>query len=163
MTRATVVATLLVLGSAAAHAQDVGLTLGVKPAAAQVEDLDGNTVDLGKYVGSKPALFEFWATWCPLCKALEPKLEAAKKTYGDKVAIVIVAVGVGQTPRQIKRHLADHPLPGPVFFDAKGAAVRAFMAPTTSYIVILDSTGKVTYTGTGDDQRISEALAKVAK
>jgi hypothetical protein len=50
---------------------------------------------------------------------------------------------------------------GRVLFDAKGAAVRAFEAPTTSYIAILDRTGKVTYTGTGGDQPLLEAIAKV--
>jgi hypothetical protein len=35
------------------------------------------------------------------------------------------------------------------------------MAPTTSYVVILDAEGRVAYTGSGGDQEIAAALARV--
>lgn len=139
-------------------AQDVGLPIGTMPDAARVEDLEGNAVDLAQFMGSRPVLIEFWATWCPLCKALEPRLQAAHEKYGDRVDFLIVGVGVNQTPRQIRRYLEEHPATGPVFYDARGAAVRAYRVPTTSYVVILDASGKVTYTGTGEDQPIMETL-----
>jgi thiol-disulfide isomerase/thioredoxin len=145
------------------RAQDVGLPIGSTPVAATVQDLDGNAIDLAQYVGRKPVLVEFWATWCPVCKELEPQLAAVKEKYGDKIEILIVGVAVNQTPRSIKRHIENHALPGRVFFDAKGAAVRAFDAPTTSYIAILDRNGKVRYTGTGTEQRLLEAIAKVVE
>ncbi len=53
-------------------AQDIGLPIGTKAPAVAVEDLDGKPVDLGAYLGKQPVLLEFWATWCPLCQALEP-------------------------------------------------------------------------------------------
>src|SRR4029077_13113232 len=62
---------------AALIAQDIGLPVGTQAPAVTVQDLDGKTVDLGRYVGKQPVLLEFWATWCPLCKALEPALKAA--------------------------------------------------------------------------------------
>lgn len=146
---------------AALVAQDIGLPVGTQAPAATVQDLDGKTVDLGRFIGKQPVLLEFWATWCPLCKALEPALKAAHARYGGTVQFVAVGVGVNESPASIKRHLVDDPLPFPVLFDANGDAVRAYQAPTTSYIVILDRTGKVTYTGTGTDQDVATALAKV--
>lgn len=145
-----------------ATAQDVGLPLGTVPEGAAVQDLDGNPVELGSYIGRKPLLLEFWATWCPLCRAMEPRLKAAHQRFGDRVDFLFIGVAVNQTPRRITRHLEDHPLPGRVLYDARGAATRAFMAPTTSYIVILDADGKVVYTGTGADQDIETPLEKVA-
>ena len=146
---------------AALAAQDIGLPVGTRAPAVTVQDLDGKTVDLARFVGKRPVLLEFWATWCPLCKALEPALKAAHARYGDTVQFVAVGVGVNESPASIKRHLAEHPLPFPVLFDASGTAVRAYQAPTTSYIVVLDRTGKVTYTGTGSDQDIAAALRRV--
>src|SRR5690606_2743305 len=82
-----------------AAAQNIGLPLGSTPEAVEVEDLDGNVVDLGQYIGKKPMFVEFWATWCPLCEALQPRVDAAHERFGDQVEFVIVAVGVNQNPR----------------------------------------------------------------
>ena len=144
----------------AASAQDVGLPLGTVVKPVQIEDLDGNAVDLAQYIGKKPVLFEFWATWCPVCEALAPRLDAAAKKYQGKVDVVVVSVGVSQTPRQIKRHMTRHAMPGRVLWDGEGRATRAFMAPSTSYIAVLDAKGRVVYTGTGEDQNLDAALAK---
>ncbi len=143
------------------RAQDVGLAVGTKAPVVAVEDLDGKAVDLGRYIGHQPVVLEFWATWCPLCKALEPSLTAAHARYGRAVQFLAIGVGVNQSPASIKRHLTQHPLPFPVLFDATGAAVRAYEAPTTSYIVVLDKAGKVTYTGAGAEQDVATALAHV--
>ena len=142
-------------------AQDIGLPIGTRAPAVALQDLDGKPVDLSRYVGKQPVLLEFWATWCPLCQALEPALKAAHARYGATVRFMAIGVGVNQTPASIRRHLADHPLPFPVLFDATGAAVRAYQAPATSYIVVLDKAGNVTYTGAGVEQNVATALAHV--
>ena len=152
---------LVLAGASSVGAQDIGLAVGTKAPVVAVEDLDGKPVDLSRYVGKQPVLLEFWATWCPLCQALEPALKAAHARYGATVRFMAIGVGVNQTPASIRRHLADHPLPFPVLFDATGAAVRAYQAPTTSYIVVLDKAGNVTYTGAGVEQNVATALAHV--
>ncbi|HEX6308188.1 MAG TPA: TlpA disulfide reductase family protein [Longimicrobiales bacterium] len=154
---------LLVAATVPLRAQDVGLPIGAIPDAVQLEDLDGNAVDLRAIIAGRPALIEFWATWCPLCAALEPHITAAKREHGDALEVVIVAVGVNQTPRSIRRHIARHAPPGRVLFDARGRATRAFMAPTTSYIVALDAQGRVVYTGVGEDQDIAAAARKALR
>jgi cytochrome c biogenesis protein CcmG/thiol:disulfide interchange protein DsbE len=141
-------------------AQDVGLPLGTSPRAVAVEDLDGNAVDLGQYLGRKPVLIEFWAQWCELCEALEPRLRAAATKYQGRAEVLVMAVAVNQSRRSVKRHLQEHQLPGRVLWDAGGRATRAFQAPTTSYVVALDARGRVVYTGTGEDQDLEAALAR---
>ena len=141
--------------------QDLGIALGATPPPVTVQDLDGRAVNLGAMVGQKPLLIEFWATWCPLCAALMPQLDSAYARHRDKVAFVSVAVAVNESPASVKRHLAKEPHPFPFLWDANGSAVRAFQAPSTSYIVVLDAKGKVVYTGLGEDQDIEVALQKV--
>jgi thiol-disulfide isomerase/thioredoxin len=144
----------------AARAQDVGLPIGSLAAPVHLEDLDGNPVDLAQYIGRRPVLIEFWATWCPICRELEPTLTATAAKHKAEADVLVVAVGVNQTTRSIKRHLAKHPMPGRVLWDGAGRATRAFMAPSTSYVVILDSRGRVTYTGTGSEQELDAALTR---
>ncbi len=161
-TRGAVVIGLALVAPAAAVAQDagIGIALGATPAPVQVEDLDGNPVPLAQFVGVKPVLLEFWATWCPVCEKLAPTVDAAFAKYGDRVEFLTIGVAVNQSVRQIRRHMDRHTLPGRVLYDSKGEAVRAFMAPATSFIVILDASGKVTYTGAGEDQPLDQAIAR---
>ena len=144
-----------------AHAQEVGLPLGTSAPAATLEDLDGHTVQLLDYAKGKPTLLEFWATWCENCAALQPQLDRIEQTYGDRLNVVAVAVAVAQSVRRVKRHLEEHDPGYPYLWDAKGAAVRAYQAPTTSVVVILDASGKVAYTGSGPSQDLEAAVKRV--
>lgn len=137
---------------------EVGIPLGETPEPVVIEDLDGGEVDLAAFVGQKPVLLEFWATWCDICKALEPKMIAAHERFGDQVEFVAVAVAVNQSKRSINRHLEKHDLPFRFLWDTRGRATRAYMAPTTSYIVMLDADGRVAYTGVGEEQDLEAAL-----
>ncbi|HLB36207.1 MAG TPA: TlpA disulfide reductase family protein [Gemmatimonadales bacterium] len=157
---AAAAAALLVAAPAWAQ-DDLGIPLGTVAKAVTIEDLDGRPVDLGQFIGKKAVLLEFWATWCPLCRALEPKMVAAQRQHGDRVEFIVVAVAVNQSKASIKRHLERHPMPFRVLWDTNGNAVRAFQAPSTSYVVTLDASGKVAYTGAGEDQDI-EAAVQVA-
>jgi len=69
-------------------------------------------------------------------------------------------VAVNESQNSVRRHLTQHPMPFTFLWDADGAAVRAFQAPSTSYIVVLDANGKVVYTGVGEDQDVEGAVKK---
>ncbi|HSH46069.1 MAG TPA: TlpA disulfide reductase family protein [Longimicrobiales bacterium] len=142
-------------------AQEQALPIGATPPTVTLPDLDGAAFDFGEVVGEKPVLVEFWATWCTICRALSPALTRAHDRYGDRVEFLVVAVGVAQTREQVRAHVARHPPAGRLLWDGEGAAVRAFEAPGTGYIVILDSSGAVAYTGTGVDQDLDAALRSV--
>lgn len=152
---------LLLAQPSGLRAQD-GIAVGATADAVVLETLEGEPVDLAEIFGEKPVLLEFWATWCAVCRALEPAMLAARKAYGEDVEIIVVAAAVGQTRERVAQHLARHPAPGRVLWDTRGRFTRAFDAPGTGYVVILDRAGKVVYTGTGGDQDLVAALADVA-
>jgi thiol-disulfide isomerase/thioredoxin len=143
-----------------ASAQNVGLPIGTQGPSAVVETLDGTQVDLAEYVGKGPVLIQFWATWCSNCKELEPAVRAARARYGDRVKFLGVAVSVNQSPARVKAYHEQHKLPLEVFFDRSGKATDVYQAPATSYVVVLDASGKVVYTGVGGKQDFNAALAK---
>lgn len=153
-------ASLLCGLGAAASAQEIGLELGAVGPAAAVETLDGKPADLAQYVGKKPVLLEFWATWCANCHELEPTMKAMHTKYGAKVDFVGVAVSVNQSPERVKAYVAKHELPWIQVFDRKGNASGAYDAPATSYVVVLDKAGKVMYTGLGGKQDLESAIRK---
>jgi thiol-disulfide isomerase/thioredoxin len=143
-----------------AAAQDLGIEVGKRAPSAVVRTLDGKAVDLGAYVGKTPVFLEFWATWCPLCRKLEPALLAAEKKYGARMKFIGVAVSVNQTPARVKAYTAKHGLKHLIVFDTEGYAADAYDAPATSYVVVVDRTGKVVYTGLGGDQNLEAAIKK---
>jgi thiol-disulfide isomerase/thioredoxin len=163
--RGALSAVVLIAAPLALAAQDdvVGIPVGQTPPAVTIQDLDGNAVDLARWVGKRPVLVEFWATWCPICAELLPKIETAHKKYGDRVDFLVVAVAVNENPNTVRRHLTRHPMPFTFLWDVNGNATRAFQAPATSYVVILDGQGKVVYTGVGADQDIETGLRRAAE
>lgn len=86
---------------------------------------------------------------------------AAHEAFDDRVDVIIVAAAVAQTRDRVRQHLARHPTPGRVLWDTRSRFTRAFDAPGTGYIVILDRNGRVAYTGTGGDQDLVAALSRV--
>ncbi|HEX3233316.1 MAG TPA: TlpA disulfide reductase family protein [Gemmatimonadales bacterium] len=160
---------VLVVGAALAGlagpvaGQDAGIAVGAKAPAVSVDDLDGKPVDLAQFIGRKPVLLEFWATWCELCKELLPRVEAAHQEFGDRVEFIGVNVTVNQTPTRVRRYLAtDHP-PFRTLYDDQGTSIRAYQVPSTSYVVVVDAAGKVAYTGLGGTQDIAAVLRRVTE
>ena len=162
MRRGLLLAGLLIAGPAALAAQDVGLAVGSRAPVVSVNGLNGKPVDLGRWVGKKPVLLEWWATWCEQCDALLPRLQAARTEVGDKVEFVAVNVAVNQSPEKVRKFVATHAVPWTVLYDDEGESTRAYEAPATSYVVIVDRTGRVAYTGIGGDQQFLAALRRVA-
>ena len=154
-------ALLIPAAPAPAVAQEEGISVGTSAPKVIINDLDGHPVDLGSEIGKRPVFLEFWATWCELCKALYPRMEAAAAKYGDRVAFYGVNVTVNQTPERVRRYLDEHHPPFRTLYDSQGTGVRAYDVPTTSFVVIVDRDGKVAYTGSGPDQDLDAALAKV--
>jgi thiol-disulfide isomerase/thioredoxin len=158
--RLLIATTSLAILGAPLRAQ-TGLTVGTAAPDAQVQTMDGKPAQLSRYIAKdRPTLIEFWATWCGNCKALEPQIHAAGKKFAGKVAMVGVAVGVNQSAELVKRFAAKHELPLTVVYDATGDAADKYDVPATSYIVVLDRTGKVVYTGVGAEQDVEAAIRK---
>jgi thiol-disulfide isomerase/thioredoxin len=155
--------TLPLVGGQALYAQEDGIGVGAAAPAVVVHDLDGKAVDLGQYIGRKPVFLEFWATWCESCEALLPRVRAAQAAYGDKVEFIGVNITVNQTPGQVRRYIEIHRPPFRTLYDDEGTSTRAFQVPATSYVVIVDKSGKIAYTGSGGTQKFDETLRRITR
>ncbi len=152
------------VGAAPLAAQfDAGIPVGSKAPVLVINDLDGKPVDLGAYLGRRPVLIEFWATWCSSCKALLPELARVRKTFGDKVTLIGINVTVNESRERVRRYLQTVDPGFLVLYDESGASTRAYDVPGTSYVVMVDASGTVVYTGTGGDQDLVAAVRKAVQ
>jgi len=157
---ATVAAALALAVPDVLHAQAKGLKVGDKAPTAMAKTLDGAPVDLAQYIGKGPVVIEFWATWCPLCRRMEPKFKALDAKYGKDLTLLFVVVPTNQTPERAKEYVARTGHPGTFVFDADGSVYKAFAAYHTSYLLVLDKAGTVLYSADGGDQDIEGAVRK---
>jgi thiol-disulfide isomerase/thioredoxin len=160
---ALLVMSLGTLGPLPLAAQESGIAVGTRAPTVVVHDLDGNSIDLSRYIGVKPVFLEFWATWCESCEQLLPRVRAAQAAYGKEVEFIGVNITVNDPPEKVRQYIETHRLPFRTLYDDEGTSTRAYDVPATSYVVIVDRTGKVVYTGTGGTQRFEAALGRVTQ
>ena len=103
-----------------------------------VLDADGREIKLSDFFGT-PIVLNFWASWCPPCKAELPDFEAACKQYEGKVTFLMVNMTDGQreTVAIAKDFIASEGYTFPVYFDTQSEAAYAYgvsSIPTTYFI-----------------------------
>lgn len=106
-----------------------------------LRNLDGERVRFPRDVGDRPALVMFWATWCPYCKALMPRLATLKEEHaGQGLEVYAIAFGESGDPSAAMRAMG---LPLVIF--PKGDAVARRYDITKVPAVFLVRNGVITY------------------
>ncbi|HWQ54172.1 MAG TPA: TlpA disulfide reductase family protein [Bryobacteraceae bacterium] len=107
--------------------------------------LDGTPWNLADHRG-KVVLVNFWATWCPPCRAETPGLVRIANDFAGKVAVAGISLDEGTD--EVHRFVADYKVPYPVLIppadDAISAGVQSL--PTT---LLIDRQGRVAKTYRG--------------
>jgi thiol-disulfide isomerase/thioredoxin len=160
--QAAVAVSIFLAGAHQLSAQDTELQVGDPAPRVVVHDLEGKPVDLGRYIGQKPVFLEFWATWCESCQELLPRVRAAQQAYGSKVEFIGINVAVNQSPQKVRHYLETNAPGFRTLYDDEGTSTRAYQVPATSYVVVIDQSGRVAYTGTGGTQNFDRVLRQVS-
>ncbi len=77
-----------------------------------LKDLDGKTIESSQFSG-KVVLLNFWATWCPPCRAEIPELIALQEKYRDQLQIIGISED-DAPPGAVKAFVAEHQMNYPV-------------------------------------------------
>lgn len=108
-----------------------------------LKDLNGKTVNIKDYRG-RVVLINFWATWCPPCRAEMPSMQRLKEKMAGK-PFVILAVDMGEAEDVVRAYIREIKTDFTVLMDRDGHALKAWkvFAFPTSYVV--DTQGKIRY------------------
>ncbi len=142
---------------------DSQLSLMVKqPPAAdfQLPDLDGNIHRLQDYHG-KPIIINFWATWCPPCRAELPSMNRGwKKVKGE---IAMIAVNIGEDEETIKRFMQDYPIDFQVLLDKNVSSIQTWPISGLPTTFVVSPDGNIHYRAVGEREWDNEELLEKVK
>lgn len=99
-----------------------------------VTDTQGNTFRLSELRGT-PVVLNFWATWCPPCRAELPELQAASERLAGQVAII--GLNQGEPGPEVKAFAEQLGLTFQIPLDETMGVSRAYSVrslPTTFFI-----------------------------
>jgi thiol-disulfide isomerase/thioredoxin len=97
--------------------------------------LAGETVQLRDYQG-QVVMLNFWATWCPPCRAEMPTIQAAYERYHDQ-GFAVLAINNAEQPAQIQSFADALSLRVPIVLDTEARLQRTFAIsgyPTSLFI-----------------------------
>lgn len=100
--------------------------------------IDGKETSLADFRGKK-VILNFWATWCPPCKAEMPEMQKFHEQYGSDVAILAVNLtSTEANSNRVQAFLKEKGFTFPVLLDQKdtvGTKQYAVMTIPTSYFI----------------------------
>src|ERR1700727_198478 len=105
-----------------------------------VSDVDGNPVSTAAWKG-KVVLLNFWATWCPPCRAEVPVLVDLATRYKDRVQIIGVSVDDG--PEEVKAFVKDEGMNYPVVMASREIVAEYGGVPALPTLFVVNADGNV--------------------
>ncbi len=127
----------------------------------KLQDLNGKTVRLSDFKG-KPVLIDFWATWCPPCRASIPEIVKLHKTYGSK-GLVVISISLDEGDWDaVKSFATEVGITYPVL-KGNDDVNSQFNVRSIPMVVIVNKEGKIVkrYLGVGDDDELERDVKTV--
>lgn len=110
-----------------------------------LKTLDGKEAKLSDYRGQK-VILNFWATWCPPCKAEIPHMEKYYKNHAKKDHVEILAVNLTKSDKDenyIKDFIKSYDMTYPVLLDTEGEQQKQYEIVTIPTTFIIDTKGVI--------------------
>ena len=143
------VAVLLWLG-----AQSAGGSAAVGPAEIgqpapgfELPSLSGNKISLADFQGDVVVL-NFWATWCPPCRAEMPGIQEVYAQYQSQ-GLTVLAINAHEVKSLVDEFAFANGLTFPVLLDAQSIAMNRYQATGLPTTVVIDRDGMITHMQSG--------------
>jgi thiol-disulfide isomerase/thioredoxin len=137
---------------------DRGVQSDTMAADFSLKDMSGKTVKLSDYKG-KVVLLEFWATWCPPCRASVPGLEKLHKAYTDK-GLVLLAVSMDEGGEdEVRSYIKESGITYTVLKGTEDIAIK-YQVRSIPMMLVLNKEGKISkrYLGMGSDEDLEKDI-----
>ncbi len=121
-----------------------GMVLGQEAIAPQfvLKDLNGRTVRLSAYRG-KVVVINFWATWCPPCRAEMPDLVRYQREYARQGLQIIGITYPPESKSRVQRFARSLKVNYPIILGTRQIRARFSSMDVLPLTVVIDRDGKV--------------------
>ena len=104
-------------------------------------NLEGSLVSLKDFQG-KVVFLNFWATWCPPCRAEMPAMEKLWQKFREE-EFVILAVDVREGKEKVSSFVKENGLTFPVLLDSRGGVANTYGIRAIPTTYLLDPEGRI--------------------
>jgi peptide methionine sulfoxide reductase msrA/msrB len=137
---------LMFTASCSAGSESSAKAAGVsgQPVDVRLPDLDGKSVSLADYRGKK-VYIKFWASWCPICLAGMPEVEALAASKDDDIEVLTIASPeyLGEMPAvDFRVWAAKRKFDVPILIDSGGRFAASLGVDKYPSSMWLDADGK---------------------
>lgn len=129
-----------------------------------LESFDGEQIsyDNDLLALGKPILINFWASWCPPCKAEMPDLVEVAEAFEHEVTFIGINVAIQDSMSQSKEFLARYHVQYMNLIDPNGDVSRLYQVPPIPTTLVIDKDGTVVYRKLGGMTK-SEMIAAIQR
>jgi len=113
-----------------------------------LKTLEGGEITLSSYIGKKPVVLDFFATWCPNCRRDMLKLSKMYDKYSAQVEVI--GINLQEKASTVRKFIESRNISFPIVLDPKGAASRIYGIQYTNYHVLINKEGNIVGIVPGD-------------
>ena len=134
----------------------------------KLADIDGNKVQLKKYLGKTPILISFWATWCKPC---QEELDEYQKLYNEYKSKGFQMLGISidneKTVAKVKPYIKSRKYNFTVLLDINSEVASEFNVQDVPNTFLVDNKGNIVFSRhgykKGDELEFKKIIEKLIK
>ena len=125
------------------------------PVALGTETWLSDTVD----TEGKVVVLDFWATWCPPCRAASPILDELQKENPDALAVMAIA-GQRDPQSDVQSYIDEHPVAYANLYSDSQAVYESFESKGIPLVVVISTDGIIRWIGNPHEEGFLPAVNK---